>query len=198
MKIYVRSNTEPMQTVNVVIDFDVVSDGYYDEPIAASLIICGDDVQVVDSDGENLDRMLVDGSGQFIDDVFESLLSTIRVTADTMGIRCLYEDVHEEVYDGKRAKSKYMDFCMNSKYGTNTVRFVFFIRISNHRNRHENQELHAKRRLEEYRESGISGGGNITPELRAITINRQSYPTISAAMRRIREIFNELKASESQ
>ena len=87
---------------------------------------------------------------------------------------------------------------MNSKYGTNTVRFVFFIRISNHRNRHENQERHANRRLGEYRESGISGGGNITPELRAITINRQSYPTISAAMRRIREIFNELKKSESQ
>ena len=194
MKLYVKSDIEPMQIVNVVLDFSIESDDYYEEPVAASLIVCGDDIQLVDSNGE----MLINEGGQIIDDVYESLLDTIEVTADSMGLLLLHDGQSDFSLDGNRSHSRYMDFCVKDKHDSQTVRFIFFIRISDHKDTHKNHKRHAKRRLKMYMESGISDGEIIMPELRRITIGRQSYPTISAAMRKIREIFNELKASESQ
>lgn len=194
MKLYVKSNTEPMQIVNVVIDFSIESDDYYEEPVAASLIVCGEDVQLVDSNGE----MFINEGGQIIDDVYESLLDTIEVTADSMGLYLLHDGQSDFELNGKRSNSRYMDFCVKDKKDSQTVRFIFFIRISGHKDTHKNHKRHARQRLQRYMESGISGGDIIAPELRRITINRQSYPTISAAMRKVREIFNELKSSESQ
>lgn len=195
MKLYVKSDTEQMQIVNVVLEFGMESDEYYEEQVAASLIVCGDEIQLVNSNG---DRIIVDGSGQIIDDVYESLLDTIEVTADSMGLYLLHDGQSEFELNGKRSNSRYMDFCVKDKKDSQTVRFIFFIRISGHKDTHKNHKRHAKQRLQRYMESGISGGDIIAPELRRITINRRSYPTISAAMRKVREIFNELIASESQ
>ncbi|MBP0976429.1 MAG: hypothetical protein J6P20_10240 [Oscillospiraceae bacterium] len=200
MKIYIHANTnkEPTEIINVIIDFDVEFADQYNEPMVASIILCDDeDPKLVDCNGVDLDRLLVDGDGQIIDDEYESLIDTIEVTAHSMGLFCLYTDESDFELDGEKSKSRYIDFCVEDKLDSNSVRFVFFIRISNHRDKHKNQARHAKQRLSVYQQSNMSSGSHIQPQLEKITINGQTYPTVRSALNKIMEIFNDLLQAES-
>ena len=200
MKIYVHANTnqEPTEVINVIIDFDVEFADKYNEPLVASMILCDDEEpKLVDSNGDDLDRLLVDGDGQIIDDEYESLIDTIEVTANSMGLFCLHTDESEFELDGEKSKSRYMDFCVEDRLDSDSVRFVFFIRISDHRDKHKNHTRHANQRLSTYQQSNMSSGGHIQPQLKKITINGQTYPTVRSALDKIKEIFNELIQAES-
>ena len=191
MKVYVKSNQyneQPMSVVNITLDFSVDFDDFEDDRITATTLLSEDDIQLVGADG------------QIIEDAYDGFIESVELIANQMGIFCLHEDRSEFELDGEVSNSRYLDFCVEDKLDSNTVRFVFFIRISDHKDKHKNHIRHANQRLSQYEESGISinsGQERINPEIKRITINRQSYPTTNSALTAIRRIFQQLLDSES-
>ena len=193
MKVYVKSNEykeQPMSVVNIVIDFVIDNPDFFDDKVAATVCILSE---------RNI--RLVGRDGQIIEDAYEGFIDTVILTASKMGLFCLHEDESEFELDGKKSKSRYLDFCVEDKLDSNAVRFVFFIRISDHSDRNRNHVRHANLRLAKYEDSEIAVNndieGQINPEIRRITINKRTYPTVNRAMAEIRRIFQELKDNEA-
>lgn len=157
MKIYVRSDYRNMNsstqidTVKIIVNV-IIS--------RSDTVAANDKITVRPSP----DVPFIDeGTGQLVLSLYNAFISTVKEVAyEEFGITCIGDE--QSTFNSPTyglSNSRYLDFLLNETANSNSVRFIFFLRVSDHDGNRADQARHAQVRLNNYNTNGVELDGEI-------------------------------------